>query len=215
MMAASSYTKLYKDAINRILNDVPLRIPAGSRITQKNVTLEIGFSQGVTSTLRRNYPEILEMIENAQQTQLKTDNAYTRQVLAPFYEALDRLRKNTPIRLPVNSKVNIKNVALEAGKAEGAIRQDRINYLPIIKAIQNSDEKDTRRKLDQRKIELKSALQRIIEGKPLRVAPNCPVTAKSVSEEAGLNSRYICFHRVELKDLIKDIQVAKTVVKAA
>lgn len=214
-MKTSSFANLYKDAIQRILNDQPLRIPIGSRITQKSVTREIGFSEGVTSTLRRNYPEIIEMIDQAQEQQLKTDNAYTRKTLAPFYHALDRLIRNEPILLPVNSKINIKNVALEAGKAEGAIRQDRINFLPIIDAIQRATDHNPDRKLNQRKEELKSALNRLVSGKPMRVNPNSKITAKSVSEEAGLNGRYICFHRVEFRDLIMEIEAAKQRCKAA
>jgi hypothetical protein len=210
MIKNPQYYQLYKEAIYRLLTDKPMRMPIGTRITQRNVTLEVGFSKGVVSSIHRNYPEILILIEDAQKEQIISDNAYTRKNLAVFYAALDRLIKNTPFIVPKYSKINTTNVALEAGKAKNTIRHDRINYTPLIKAIADVPKAENRT-IQLREQQLEQALSRLVNGKPLRVNPNCKITSQSVSQEAGLNSSYICSNRNNLGHFIVKLKELKQV----
>ncbi|NIE77310.1 hypothetical protein F3J45_23015 [Pantoea sp. Ap-967] len=55
--------------------------------------------------------------------------------LNAYYEAAYRIFNNTTNVLPKDSKMTIKNVALEAGKSPSSIRKDRDIFIPLIEDI--------------------------------------------------------------------------------
>lgn len=61
--------------------------------------------------------------------------------LTEYYEALDRLIKNKPIRVPKSAKINNDNVALEAGRKKGTIKKSRPIYKDLISSIKIANEK--------------------------------------------------------------------------
>lgn len=61
--------------------------------------------------------------------------------LTEYYNALDRLIKNKPIRVPRSAKINNDNVALEAGRKKGSIKKSRPIYEDLIIAIKVANEK--------------------------------------------------------------------------
>ena len=44
-------------------------------------------------------------------------------ILTEYFSALDRLKKNKPIRIPKGTKITNDSVALEAGKKKGTIKR--------------------------------------------------------------------------------------------
>lgn len=54
-----------------------------------------------------------------------------------YWDALDRLKNNTPLRVPKKSPINNDTVALEAGRKRGSIKKSRKQFEELIKAIQN------------------------------------------------------------------------------
>lgn len=58
--------------------------------------------------------------------------AYEHQV---YFEALDRLKKNKPIRVPKGTRINNNNVSLEADRKVGSIKKSRKSFAALIKAI--------------------------------------------------------------------------------
>lgn len=71
--------------------------------------------------------------------------------LAEYYDALDRLIQNKPIRVSKSAKINNDNVALEAGRKKGSIKKSRPVYEDLITAIKVANEK-ARTNTDQDKI---------------------------------------------------------------
>lgn len=61
--------------------------------------------------------------------------------LTGYYEALERLIQNKPIRVSKFAKINNDNVALEAGRKKGSIKKSRPVYEDLISAIQEANEK--------------------------------------------------------------------------
>lgn len=45
-----------------------------------------------------------------------------------YFDALERLESNKPIRVPPNTKINNDNVSLEAGRKKGSIRKERSEF---------------------------------------------------------------------------------------
>ncbi len=52
-----------------------------------------------------------------------------------YWEALQRLRDGKPVRVPQGSVINKDTVALEAGRARGAIKKSRASFADLITAI--------------------------------------------------------------------------------
>ena len=52
-----------------------------------------------------------------------------------YFDALERLKKNEPINIPVDSKINNDTVALEAGRQRGTIKKSREMFTELIEAI--------------------------------------------------------------------------------
>ena len=61
--------------------------------------------------------------------------------LEEYFQALERLVKNRPINVPVNSKINKDTVALEAGRKRGSIKKSREVFLELIDAIESASDK--------------------------------------------------------------------------
>ena len=56
-----------------------------------------------------------------------------------YYEALERLDKNKPIRLPKGTKIKKSNVELEAGRTKGAIKRSRKSFGLLIETIEEAE----------------------------------------------------------------------------
>ena len=52
-----------------------------------------------------------------------------------YFEALERLIKNQPINVPVDTKISNDSVALEAKRNKGAIKKSRQIFADLILAI--------------------------------------------------------------------------------
>lgn len=77
--------------------------------------------------------------------------------LDDYFEALERLKKNQPIRVSKGTKITNDAVALEAGRGKGSIKKSRPVFSDIIDAIVNAAEiqsksaDDIKGKLDRTK----------------------------------------------------------------
>lgn len=208
-MRSSNYEKIFISAIERMLADQPFRVPLGTRITQLSVIDETGFSRTVVSTIRRSYPEIVELILKAQKEQLKTQNAYTLKALGVYFEALERLKAGNPVRVKKGSKINILNVTLEAGRSVGSIRPSRENNAAIIHAIQQASKGLDNCSSNKNETRLLDALERIKNGTTHVVSTQSKPTQNTVAMEAGLCIRYISANKEELGGVISKIREAK------
>ena len=61
--------------------------------------------------------------------------------LSEYFEALNRLINNNPIRLERGSKISKDTVALEAGRGRGSIKKSRIQFFELIEAIEKAASK--------------------------------------------------------------------------
>jgi len=55
-----------------------------------------------------------------------------------YWQALERLKKNAPVRLAKGTVINKDTVALEAGRKRGSIKKSRANFSDLINAIDNA-----------------------------------------------------------------------------
>lgn len=55
--------------------------------------------------------------------------------ISEYWEALERLKVNKPIRIAKGSKINKDAVALEAGRKRGSIKKSRQIFIDLISAI--------------------------------------------------------------------------------
>lgn len=58
--------------------------------------------------------------------------------LNDYWLALDRLKRNEPIRVPIGTKISNDAVSLEAGRGKGSIKNGRAAFKEIIRAICNA-----------------------------------------------------------------------------
>ncbi len=77
-----------------------------------------------------------------------------------YFDALDRIKSNNPIRVPKGSRINKDLVALEAGKTRGSIKKSRKTFSILINEIEKAaqlqvEQKDTCvvHQLENRKLE--------------------------------------------------------------
>ena len=90
-----------------------------------------------------------------------------------YYEALERLKKDTPMRVLKGNKITNDAVSLEAGRGKGSIKKSRPIFADLIVAIQiaseqqmlvvNTQDKKIEKlklELDQCRKELEAALAR-------------------------------------------------------
>lgn len=64
-----------------------------------------------------------------------------------YFEALERLKKNESIIVPIGIKINNDSVSLEAGKSKGSIKKSRIIFTELIKAINDASKFQSQSKL--------------------------------------------------------------------
>ncbi|MCH7310549.1 hypothetical protein [Acinetobacter sp. ANC 4805] len=57
-----------------------------------------------------------------------------------YYEALERLKKDSPLRVPKGTKITNDAVSLEAGRGKGSIKRSRPIFADLIVAIQIASE---------------------------------------------------------------------------
>lgn len=90
-----------------------------------------------------------------------------------YYEALERLKKDTPMRVLKGTKITNDAVSLEAGRGKGSIKKSRLIFADLIVAIQIASEQQMlvvntqdkkidklKSELDQCRKELEAALAR-------------------------------------------------------
>ena len=90
-----------------------------------------------------------------------------------YYEALERLKINNPLRVPKGTKITNDAVSLEAGRGKGSIKRSRPIFSDLLVAIQLASEQQTstvnvqenkikklKTQLDQCHKELEAALSR-------------------------------------------------------
>jgi hypothetical protein len=73
-----------------------------------------------------------------------------------YFDALERLKNNSPINVLVGTPINKDTVALEAGRARGSIKKSRTMFADLIKAIDevNAKTKEPKQKLLEKKEEV-------------------------------------------------------------
>jgi len=113
-------------------------------------------------------------------------------ILAEYFEALERLKKNQPRNVPKGTKITNDSVALEAGRGKGSIKKSRPVFADLIQAIDQAAQQQEHptRELEQR-------------------------LAREKAVSAGLRERYeaaiareISLHR-ELSELKKQLERCK------
>lgn len=90
-----------------------------------------------------------------------------------YYEALERLKKDTSLRVPKGTKITNDAVSLEAGRGKGSIKKSRPIFTDLIVAIKIASEQQMlavntqdnkieklKSELDQCRKELEAALAR-------------------------------------------------------
>lgn len=75
-----------------------------------------------------------------------------------YYQALDRLIKNTPINIEKGFKINKDSVAMEAGRKRGSIKKSREVFHDLIEAIDEAANKKLapQKEIDSKLSKLKS-----------------------------------------------------------
>lgn len=68
-----------------------------------------------------------------------------------YFEALERLKNNKPIRVPIGSKINNDFVSLEAGRKKGTIKKSRAIFDELIEEIKRVSEKDIKHEKELKK----------------------------------------------------------------
>ena len=58
--------------------------------------------------------------------------------LEEYYEALDRLKGNRPLRVPKGTRITNDAVSLEAGRGKGSIKKSRALFADLIFAINSA-----------------------------------------------------------------------------
>lgn len=66
----------------------------------------------------------------------------SNEIIDDYFEALARLKSNSPIRIPKDSKISNDNVSLEAGRKKGTIKKSRPIFDELITAINKTKKKD-------------------------------------------------------------------------
>lgn len=66
----------------------------------------------------------------------------SNEIIDDYFDALARLKSNSPIRIPKDSKISNDNVSLEAGRKKGTIKKSRPIFDELIIAINETKKKD-------------------------------------------------------------------------
>jgi hypothetical protein len=57
-------------------------------------------------------------------------------ILGEYFQALERLKKGKPLRVPFGTKITNDAVSVEAGRKKGTIKKSRLVFADLIAAIQ-------------------------------------------------------------------------------
>lgn len=71
-------------------------------------------------------------------------------VLKDYFEALERLKKGRPIRVPKGSRITNDSVSLEAGRKKGTIKKSRPIFSDLILAIESAAKETSKPQDDMR-----------------------------------------------------------------
>lgn len=71
-------------------------------------------------------------------------------VLKDYFEALERLKKGHPIRVPKGSRITNDSVSLEAGRKKGTIKKSRPIFSDLIIAIETAGKATSKPQDDMR-----------------------------------------------------------------
>ena len=63
-------------------------------------------------------------------------------ILKDYYDALERLKINKPINVPVGTKITNDAVSLEAGRKKGTIKRSREVFTELIEEIKKYSDKE-------------------------------------------------------------------------
>lgn len=72
--------KDYTDALERLKNNKPLKVPMGTKITNDSVSLEAGRKKGTIKKSRPVFSELIEAIDDAAKSQSKPDDDMRQQL---------------------------------------------------------------------------------------------------------------------------------------
>lgn len=61
--------------------------------------------------------------------------------IVEYFQALERLKSNKPINVPIGTKINNDNVAIEAGRSKGSIKKSRSQFSILIEEIKKAQVK--------------------------------------------------------------------------
>lgn len=81
-------------------------------------------------------------------------------ILAEYFEALERLKKDKPVNVPKGTKITNDSVSLEAGRKKGTIKKSRPIFSELIEAIKAAvqlelkPQNEAQAKLDESKSEV-------------------------------------------------------------
>ena len=81
-------------------------------------------------------------------------------ILAEYFEALERLKKGKPINVPKATRISNDSVSLEAGRKKGTIKKSRPIFSELIEAIdaaarlESAPQDEARKTLDDAKDEV-------------------------------------------------------------
>jgi len=70
------------------------------------------------------------------------ETTMSNETIDEYFDALERLKNNTPVQIPKGSKINNDNVSLEAGRKKGTIKKSRPVFGELIEEIKKANEKD-------------------------------------------------------------------------
>ena len=63
-------------------------------------------------------------------------------MIKEYFEALERLKKNKPLNVPIGTKITNDAVSLEAGRKKGTIKKSREIFIELIEEINKIREKE-------------------------------------------------------------------------
>jgi len=63
-------------------------------------------------------------------------------ILKDYYDALERLKNNKPINVPIGTKITNDAVSIEAGRKKGTIKKSREIFTELIEEIKKYSDKE-------------------------------------------------------------------------
>jgi len=79
--------------------------------------------------------------------------------IVDYFEALERLKKNKPERVPRGIKITNDSVALEAGRSKGSIKKSRGVFVKLIEAINEAAKEQNKPKVTEKEKATKAKIK--------------------------------------------------------